>query len=129
MRGINFTEYDAKGNITSSGTQNDPRIREKEGVFILLGVLPDDQETQKVSGRGMHAKLVDRDNIDAVHNSRKWQVLRQIRNSALSASDWTQVADSPVNKKAWIEYRKVLRDITENLTDPNDIVWPTPPTD
>lgn len=53
--------------------------------------------------------------------------LRNKRNVLLSASDWTQVSDAPVDKAAWAEYRQTLRDLPENTTDPENPVWPTPP--
>lgn len=56
----------------------------------------------------------------------QWSVIRAERNALLVASDWTQVADAPVDAAAWALYRQALRDITEQ-TDPLNIVWPTPP--
>jgi hypothetical protein len=52
---------------------------------------------------------------------------RANRNALLAASDWTQVADAPVDKAAWATYRQTLRDITTKEGFPNDIVWPTKP--
>jgi len=49
------------------------------------------------------------------------------RNSLLAETDWTQVPDSPVNKKAWADYRQALRDITSQKGYPLDVVWPEPP--
>ena len=54
-------------------------------------------------------------------------VIRQQRNQLLKASDWTQVADAPVDKQAWATYRQALRDITEQAGFPNNVVFPTPP--
>jgi hypothetical protein len=48
------------------------------------------------------------------------------RNAKLFASDWTQVADAPVDAEAWAVYRQELRDITEQ-PDPFNIVWPDQP--
>jgi hypothetical protein len=39
----------------------------------------------------------------------------------LKDTDWTQVADSPVDKTAWATYRQALRDITTQA-DPFNIV-------
>lgn len=68
-------------------------------------------------------------NTEAIHKE-----LRLTRNHLLYESDWTQMPDSPLNestKLAWKNYRQVLRDFTQNipndLEDPNDYVWPTPP--
>lgn len=54
--------------------------------------------------------------------------LRSDRNAKLSACDWTQAADSPVDKAAWAIYRQALRDLPSNTVDPLNPVWPTPPT-
>lgn len=55
--------------------------------------------------------------------------LRNHRNMLLSQSDWTQLPDSnpPQGKDAWAEYRQVLRDLPENATDINSVVWPDTP--
>ena len=45
------------------------------------------------------------------------------RNQMLKDSDWTQVADAPVDKAAWATYRQALRDITTQ-PDPFNITWP-----
>lgn len=42
----------------------------------------------------------------------QWGRIRIERNAKLIASDWTQVADSPVDAAAWATYRQALRDIT-----------------
>jgi len=57
---------------------------------------------------------------------KEYQV-RLKRNSKLDSTDWTQVPDSPVNKKAWADYRQALRDITEQEGYPDNIIWPEPP--
>ena len=54
--------------------------------------------------------------------------LRSARNEKLSACDWTQAADSPVDRVAWATYRQALRDLPSNTVDPLNPVWPTPPT-
>lgn len=53
--------------------------------------------------------------------------IREKRNQLLAQSDWTQLADSPVNKSAWATYRQGLRDITAQSGFPWTIVWPTKP--
>ena len=52
---------------------------------------------------------------------------REERDKLLSTSDWTQVADSPVDKSAWATYRQLLRDVPSQAEFPNTIVWPTKP--
>jgi hypothetical protein len=53
--------------------------------------------------------------------------VRSARNQLLKDSDWTQIADVPVNKDAWAIYRQELRDITTQKGFPFTIVWPTQP--
>ena len=52
------------------------------------------------------------------------------RQRLLLDSDWTQLPDVPLaDKEAWAVYRQELRDITSQPNFPNDIIWPTPPTE
>lgn len=53
--------------------------------------------------------------------------IRTKRNRMLMQSDWTQVADAPVNKQAWADYRQALRDVTAQSGFPLNIEWPTLP--
>ena len=53
---------------------------------------------------------------------------RAKRNNLLTASDWTQVPDAPVdNKELWKTYRQALRDITAQSGFPEIITWPIQP--
>lgn len=53
--------------------------------------------------------------------------VRNQRNEKLKDSDWTQVADSPVDKAVWATYRQALRDVTTQSGFPWTIVWPVAP--
>lgn len=53
--------------------------------------------------------------------------IRDQRNILLSASDWTQVADAPVDQAAWATYRQALRDIPAQSGFPLNVVWPEKP--
>ena len=56
--------------------------------------------------------------------------VRAQRNSLLSLSDWTQLADAPLTteqKQAWAEYRQALRDVPEQAGFPENVVWPSAP--
>jgi hypothetical protein len=53
--------------------------------------------------------------------------VRTDRNALLSASDWTQVADAPVDKAIWATYRQALRDISAQAGFPWTITWPDAP--
>ena len=53
--------------------------------------------------------------------------VRDDRNKRLTETDWTQVADAPVDKAAWATYRQALRDVPSQAGFPWDIQWPTQP--
>jgi len=53
--------------------------------------------------------------------------VRQQRDDKLKECDWTQAADSPVDKAAWAVYRQALRDLPAQAGFPNQIIWPTKP--
>jgi hypothetical protein len=53
--------------------------------------------------------------------------VREKRNRLLAESDWTQVADAPVDKAAWAQYRQALRDITAQEGFPLEVSWPSQP--
>ena len=53
--------------------------------------------------------------------------VRNWRDTELARTDWTQVADAPVNKAAWATYRQALRDLPTSNTDPRLIELPTKP--
>lgn len=52
---------------------------------------------------------------------------RFLRNALLSASDWTQIADAPVDASVWRKYRQDLRDVPQQEGYPFDIAWPDIP--
>lgn len=53
--------------------------------------------------------------------------VRGQRARLLFESDWTQVADAPVDASAWAIYRQALRDVSEQSGFPITVVWPTKP--
>ena len=53
--------------------------------------------------------------------------VRDDRNKRLTETDWTQVADAPVDKAAWATYRQALRDVPSQGGFPWDVQWPTQP--
>ena len=57
----------------------------------------------------------------------KAQEMRNVRNSYLAKSDWTQMADAPVEKAAWAAYRQQLRDIPSQAGFPWTVTWPEKP--
>lgn len=61
------------------------------------------------------------------------EIVRRNRDALLAESDWTQTIDAPLSvaKQAeWRNYRKALRDLTDNLDgiiNPDDVVYPEKP--
>ena len=53
--------------------------------------------------------------------------LRNWRNDELVKTDWTQVADAPVDQAAWATYRQALRDLPASNVDPRQIEFPVAP--
>ena len=55
------------------------------------------------------------------------KAMREQRGEKLKDSDWTQVADAPVDKAIWATYRQALRDITAQSGFPWSVTWPDAP--
>jgi hypothetical protein len=70
---------------------------------------------------GYRAALADDPTDKLFKRIRKW------RDAELVKSDWTQVADAPVDKAAWATYRQALRDLPSNNSDPRQIELPVQP--
>jgi hypothetical protein len=63
----------------------------------------------------------------AIENDSASNFIREQRNQLLKESDWTQVADAPVDKVVWAVYRQALRDITAQEGFPFNVVFPELP--
>lgn len=53
-------------------------------------------------------------------------LLRKARNQKLAETDWWASSDLSMTPEQ-IAYRQALRDITDQYTSLNDVVWPTKP--
>jgi len=72
--------------------------------------------------------LVDQTEEDLqLINLRHSITVRSQRNELLRMSDWTQIADAPVNQTAWATYRQALRDIPQQDGFPLSVIWPEEP--
>lgn len=65
-------------------------------------------------------------------NSEKWQKTRTLRNKLLSESDIEVVIDkwqsyTDEQKNAWINYRRILRNLPQEYSNSDNIVWPDKP--
>ena len=107
----------------------------EQGYYIITAGKPYNPATEKLVPAAPHlyegmccivevAPLTQEELQANIDN--QWQVVRAQRNQLLKDSDWTQLADAPVDKAAWAAYRQELRDITTQ-TDPQNIVWPKQP--
>jgi hypothetical protein len=105
------------------------------GYYILSAWKPYDHATEKLVSAAPHLYdgmccIVDVEPLTAeelqARIDTQWSVIRSQRNQILKDSDWTQVADVPVDKTAWAIYRQGLRDITTQA-NPFNIVWPEAP--
>ena len=65
--------------------------------------------------------------LDAERQTQAEAHCRRRRNELLAESDWTQVTDAPVDKSAWADYRRALRDIPSQPGFPDAIEWPAFP--
>ena len=66
-------------------------------------------------------------NDDEVSDDLYLTRLRYWRNGELARTDWTQVADAPVDQAAWAIYRQALRDLPASNDDPREIELPVAP--
>jgi len=103
-----------------------------EGYYIITVWKPYDYATEKLVSAAPHLYdgmccLVDVEPLTAeelqARVDTQWQVVRTQRNQMLKDTDWTQLADAPVDKTKWATYRQALRDITVQA-DPFNITWP-----
>jgi hypothetical protein len=67
--------------------------------------------------------------VDAIaaKDAEQAKSVRAQRGEKLKDSDWTQVADAPVDQAAWATYRQSLRDVTAQSGFPWTVDWPTIP--
>ena len=124
-----LTSFPAQANdemLASYGVQRvffstPPAITDTQVLEEGTPVFADDRWTQTFAVRDMSAEEV------ASRNDAQAAQVRAERNSKLSASDWTQLADSTADKAAWATYRQALRDITAQAGFPWTIDWPAQP--
>ena len=118
-----FTIYKTStGEILYSTTTATPidEVGLQEGESIIEGSYPSNE-------------FVITDGSAVVRTDNILQIVRDLRSSLLTESDWTQATDSPLSdsKKAeWATYRQALRDLPGSYSDGDsiaDMVFPTQP--
>jgi hypothetical protein len=73
--------------------------------------------------------LTEKEKLDIAEEetAARMSEVRIQRDNLLSACDWTQLSDAPVNKASWAAYRQLLRDIPKQTGFPNSVMWPSEP--
>lgn len=100
------------------------------GLYPIVGDEPTHTERQRIAGPqyvfdGTQVNRVF--TVEAIPDEEKAGQVRAERNTKLTASDWTQVADAPVDKAVWATYRQALRDISTQSGFPWEVTWPDAP--
>ena len=100
------------------------------GLYPITGDEPIHTDRERIAGPqyvfdGAQVNRVF--TVEAIPDAERAGQVRADRNAKLSASDWTQVADAPVDKTAWATYRQALRDISAQDGFPWTVNWPVAP--
>ena len=104
------------GDIVFEGPQAQPtryQIGFRDGVELING-----KWFNKYSVADLDADAI------AAKDAEQAKAVRTQRNQLLAESDWTQLADAPVDKTIWSVYRQSLRDISSQKGFPWDVIWP-----
>jgi len=125
---MEYTVYDSQGNFKRSmmTLANEPSDI-VDGEVWFKGKFSEYSRVE--DGVVVEADAADIEaNRQAEEDALAWRELRLRRSKLLSACDWTQVPDAPVDQAAWAAYRQQLRDLPANTVDPVNPDWPLPPT-
>ena len=69
---------------------------------------------------------LDKDTYDFIYMT--WDEVKRNRDDILTKSDWRDLPSYPgADQAAWRTYRQELRDLPQDYTDVEDIVFPTEP--
>jgi hypothetical protein len=72
----------------------------------------------------MFAQIKTREQLQAEYLARKAEDVRSERNRLLSKTDYMVLPDSPHDTAEVRTYRQALRDIPEQSSFPDSVVWP-----
>lgn len=96
-------------------------VRNSDGLVVAFGPNNEHYEPTVKAGETL---VIEQDQPTRAMTAAE---LRQERNKRLASSDWTQVADAPVDQAAWATYRQALRDVPAQSGFPHSIEWPVQP--
>lgn len=91
----------------------EPKYKVVDGEYIELTA----EELQEIEDRRAAADL-------------DFSMVRMERNSKLSQTDWTQIADASLGAhtvEEWATYRQELRDLPSKHSKVSEVVWPDDP--
>lgn len=128
----------AKGTTGASWNQTTDEVLEALGADVVFEG-PQAQPTryqtafrdgvEQVNGKWYTKYSVADLDADAivVKDAEQAKAVRADRNQKLKDSDWSQVADAPVDKAVWAAYRQALRDVPAQAGFPWEVNWPVAP--
>ncbi len=106
------TYYDLNDNAIITKNSYIPKVRGNSDYELFL------QELEK--GEAILMPYVE--------PAPSWEQIKTQRNQLLLETDWVGLKDVTVlNEQAWLDYRQALRDIPENFTNTEDVIWPIKP--
>ena len=139
-----YVSFLESGKIQSVGTCADDDLQHQAGYpDSILEINIEDNvswNTHYVRNGQVFAMPTKPDGEHAFnYETRAWQQdaqkqgneIKILRNALLTASDWTQIPNSPLSTEkqaAWATYRQELRDIPAQSGYPYNVVWPVAPT-
>ena len=131
-------DYQAEGvyNIKYYASKRDSEIVDVEAHTIAAYTDEDgnDVAEEDVATTYVQSHFIGQDDTkDARLLAEQWTRIRAERDRLLTASDWTQGADTPLGgskKTEWATYRTSLRDLPDDQSSETtyaDITWPDKP--
>jgi hypothetical protein len=128
--------YDSSTGAFTGTSEADPNPR-RAGSFLIPAFAtevapPNISEKQFACWNGSEWELKDIPEPEPIKEPEKpkldWQIIRGERNYLLSQTDWIFAPDVILkNKEAWLTYRQALRDVPQNFSTPEEVVWPEKP--
>ena len=96
-----------------------------------LSALFDGLQAENVSSSNASLPFVALEAESFVANQQDpMEAVRTERNRLLTLSDWTQMPDAALSnaqKDKWLNYRRQLRDLSLQIHDPSNVIWPVRP--
>jgi hypothetical protein len=115
---VECPEYDAENQLSGDASHM---------LEVQANEVPDFMQNEVVFDLETGVQIQSTPKQPTVDLSAIGRSIKKQRNKLLSLSDWTQVADAPVDQAAWATYRQALRDVPEQDGFPDGVVWPVPP--